>query len=127
MPQKVKKIAPITHNLNVVQKTSTAKVTKIKPKKEIKEVATVEISDETSRESQSANATVAEASQDLKAKHNESISEKSNSSLGSIEQRLADMISPVKTAAEVHAEQELIGMTFSKKIFSQKSPKFFNF
>lgn len=36
---------------------------------------------------------------------NETLSEKSSTSIGSIEQRLAEMISPVKTAAEVRAEQ----------------------
>lgn len=35
----------------------------------------------------------------------ENMSEKSSSSIGSIEQRLAEMTSPVKTAAEVRAEQ----------------------
>lgn len=38
--------------------------------------------------------------------HNETLSDKSSTSIGSIEQRLAAMTSPVKTAAEVRAEQK---------------------
>lgn len=44
-------------------------------------------------------------STELTGQSNETLSEKSSSSIGSIEQRLAEMISPVKTAAEVRAEQ----------------------
>lgn len=41
--------------------------------------------------------------------------------MGSIEQRLAEMISPVKTVAEVRAEQQLNGI---KNIFDYKCSNF---
>lgn len=45
------------------------------------------------------------ATTEWSSQQNETLSEKSSSSIGSIEQRLAEMTSPVRTAAEVHAER----------------------
>lgn len=51
------------------------------------------------------NTEVAVVKTQLSGQSIEMLSEKSTSSIGSIEQRLSEMISPVKTAAEVRAEQ----------------------
>lgn len=120
-PKKAKKVTPktkkVVHNLNMVDKTSTTTTTTVAteilpPERETKVSITVEVSDGTSTDDPLNNVIDVKTSQNSRTKHNESISEKSNSSIGSIEQRLAEMTSPVKTAAEVRAEQQLIGMKF---------------
>lgn len=48
----------------------------------------------------------AQPAEHFQTNHNRSSSEASQTSIGSIEKRMAEMISPVKTAAEVRAEQQ---------------------